>query len=180
MSRRSSMGAAAAAAGIPDDDSIKRASEFLGYEPTPGQRVVKAAFWAAWRDDPSVDPARLTAADVGKYVDAPSIDKWWRDSGFRDWFLNKEEWRAKAEAATGLWLDQIYRRLASGMMSDKDLVGVGKLLTEVTNKIPRATDPKQKQLGMTEAEARAVLEAAGRQLGWQPPAALPAPGDADE
>lgn len=170
--RKSSRGLESAP-GMPTDDAVKRASEMLGYEPTPGQILVKHSYWTAWRLDPQIDPKSVTPQDVLACVDAPSIDKWWRDAGFRDWFLNKEEWRGKAEAALHLWLDQTYRRLATGMLPGGELAQLGKLLVEVTGRSPKsALAEKNPARPMNELEARAQFEQLATQLGWTPPAQL--------
>lgn len=170
--RRSSRGVEA---GTPSEATLVRASDFLGFEPTPGQTLVKHAFWVAWREDPSVDPRSITPQDVLAVCDAPSIDKWWRDAGFRDWFLNKEEWRGKAEAALHMWLDQTIRRLAGGMLPGSELAQLGKLLADLTGRGPKAVDTGRgaKQLPpMSEAEARAHFERLALAQGWSPPAQL--------
>lgn len=155
-----------------DDRVATRAPEFLGYEPTPGMRRVKAQFWVQMREDPSVDPQQLSPADIQRRVDAPSLDRWWRDPLFRSWFLNKQEWVAGAEMAFELWLDQLTGRLMSGLMSDKDLVAAGKLLSEVADKLPRTPSAASKQdpVGqLTPAQAKQKFHELATSLGYLPP-----------
>lgn len=161
--------------GTPNDQAVVRASEFMGFEPTPGMVLVKHSFWTAWRENPSVDPRSVTPQDVLLAVDAPSIDKWWRDAGFRDWFLNKEEWRGKAEAALHLWIDQTLRRLAGGMLPGSELAQLGKLLVEVTGRGPKSAPKRgdeQPVRQLTEADAKRLIEQKALELGWTPPAQL--------
>lgn len=174
--RRSSRGLESA--GVPSDGTAQMAAEFLGYVPTPGQILVKHQFWTAWRLDPSVDPKSVKPQDVLAVCDAPSIDKWWRDAGFRDWFLNREEARAKAEAAYHIWLDQTIRRLAGGMLPGSELAQLGKLLGDMTGRSPKSQpEPAKQQKQLTEGDARAQFERVATQLGWTPPAALPPKAD---
>lgn len=167
------MHAPAPRAGVPESNPPTRALDFLGFEPTPAQRLVKAAYWRAWAEDPSVDPASTTSAHVMQICDAPSIDKWWKQSGFRDWFVGREEWKIRADAAAQMWLDTVIRRLSGGGISDKDLVGLGRVLAEVAGHTGRGV-PAEKSVGQaklppSEAEARIQFERLASALGWTPP-----------
>lgn len=177
MSRRSSRGLA------PKDGPI-RAPEYLGYEPTDGQLKCKSEFWAKFRDDPRVDPAHLTAMEVAELVDAPSLTQWWKEPGFRTWFLDGEEWRGDLEFATALWAKELAARMMrSASMSDKDFIAAGKLLAEVTGRMPKgghASGEAGKKKPMSEAEALEAFHRTAKQLGYTPPAHLPEPTKDDK
>jgi hypothetical protein len=176
--RRSSRGAA------PGGESRIRAPEYLGYEPTDGQLKAKSEFWAKFRDDPAMDPKHLGPMAIAELIDAPSLTTWWKEPGFRTWFLDGEEWRGDIEFATALWAKEAAARMMrADAMSDKDFVAYGKLLAEVSGRMPRGgagagagKPPKQ----LTEAEAMAQFVAAAKLMGFTPPAHLEAPKPKDE
>ncbi len=172
MSRKSSH-LAGAPAGLPDSQPPRRASEYLGYEPTPGQRLVKSKFWQVWREDPSIDSSSVDASYVASRIDAPSIRKWWSDDGFREWFLGREEFRARADAAVNMWLDHAIRMLASGALQDKDFINLGKLLADMGGKLSKGASPGDSEPDakpkLTEAQAIKQIERVAAARGWTPP-----------
>ncbi len=156
--------------GMPSDNVAVRAPMYLGFEPNEAQMKVKAAFWSAWRDDPTVDPAKLTAAAVANLTDAPTIETWWRQDGFRQWFCNKDEWRQELEFSFALWQQKVRERLVSSVLADKDLISLGKLLAEMSNRMPKSAGPIDKKAReLTDAEARDAVAKAALSMGWTPP-----------
>lgn len=154
----------------PDMTKVRSADD-ISYEPSPAQRKCKAKLWTTLRDDPSIDGKSLTLAAAQQICDSGSLDKWWKQPGFREWFLNKDEWRETVELSLSLWADSISSRLLAGTLSDKDLIAAGKLLAEIGGRMPRAGDAKKDvSAHLTPAQLREQFHLAATDLGYFLPA----------
>ena len=69
----------------------------LVYHPTRIEQACKAEFWIKWNDGPTRSTDKLSAAAVAQILDRGTLNKAWSKPGFKDWFLNKDEFRIRAE-----------------------------------------------------------------------------------
>jgi hypothetical protein len=109
----------------------------LTYIPSPEQRRLKQAFWARFNDNPVCDPQDITRSIVEAVAPDSRINRWWPQSGFKEWFINKEEFREEVDALVFLALDRMKRILISEdpkMASAQ--VSAAKLLMDVGRKMP--------------------------------------------
>lgn len=133
-------------------------SEDFGYIPTSAQQKLKSQFWLNWRGNPMVDPSSMSAAQVAAMAGDSKVEAWMRDPLFKSWFLNADEWRSKLDAMFEAWIDKAAARLMSSTMSDGDLIKLGKLLGEFTN---RTTTVKEKApTPVNPEQAKEILGAA--------------------
>jgi hypothetical protein len=77
----------------------------VSFSPTPEQRQVKARWTVKCQEDPAGDVDKVTAAQVSQTTGDSRIVKWWGQAGFRDWFLNKAEFRERVEYLLSKALD---------------------------------------------------------------------------
>lgn len=149
---------------------VSTAAQDLIYRPSNPQRLVKARFWTQYRDDMTVEPDKITAAQVMQIVDEPKVASWWKEPGFRSWFVNDNEHVERAEYVYGLWMDRIEARLeAEGCYDLKELTQIGKLLAEIAGKTPDRSK-KTKFLdagidGMSRDQLIKLIKSAVPQLG---------------
>jgi hypothetical protein len=68
---------------------IANADELI-YYPRAAQREIKARFWEAWRVDPTVEAECVTSAEIVQETGESKVHSWWREYGFKEWFLNHE------------------------------------------------------------------------------------------
>lgn len=108
----------------------------LTYLPTPEQRKVKSALWARFAENPLGDPSGMSLASVQKLVNDRRIDRWWPVPGFRDWLLNREEFRERVEYLANLALDSLEGILANPEEKGMAKVNASKLLMEIARKMP--------------------------------------------
>lgn len=77
------------------------------YMPSVEQRRVKSAYLAAVSDDPSVDPKEpVTLARALQVTGQTRLTHWWKLTGFKEWFNNKDEYRQRLEYLNQLALDK--------------------------------------------------------------------------
>ena len=68
------------------------------YVPRQAQRELKARYWEAWKEDPTVEAHLVTPAAIIEETGDGRITKWWSKVGFKDWFLNQETFLYKTIA----------------------------------------------------------------------------------
>jgi hypothetical protein len=171
--RKSSRGAPA---GLPPAAEPVRIADDISFQPTTSMVRARSDFWCAYRDDPRVAPANVTADEAAQMANAPAIKKWWSVPGFKPWFLQQDSWRKDTEFAFSLWAEEAAKRLQRpDMLATKEFTALGRTLAEVTQKL-RGEPPKERDpfAGMSRDQLRAALEPMIRELGFVPdPAQLP-------
>jgi hypothetical protein len=108
----------------------------LTYIPSPEQRKTKAAFWAKYNDNPIVEPQDITLPIILQFVSDERVTKWWPQSGFKEWFRNKDEFRQRIEYLVHQALDSIEYVLSDPKAQASAKVNAAKLLMEVARKMP--------------------------------------------
>jgi ABC-type uncharacterized transport system permease subunit len=58
----------------------------LTFAPSHNQMKLKASFYAHW-----AGMSQPTEGDISLLTGSRSIQKWWSDPSFKDWFLNKDQ-----------------------------------------------------------------------------------------
>lgn len=112
--------------------------EDLTFIPHPDQRKVKAALWAVINDNPAFDIDSITAEDVVKITADSRVRRWWKETDFRSWLLNKDEFRQRLEYQAQLALDTLERVLIStDAKSANAQVQAAKLILEAASKMPQ-------------------------------------------
>lgn len=166
--RKSSSFTGSPALGKPE--SVLMAPTDLGWVPTVKQQKVKSNFWARYREDPVIQPDKLTAAEVTQLC-GTDVSKWWSDPGFRAWFINADSWRHQLEFLADSFLEKAMYRLLSDELSDKDFINLGKLISEMAGRMPTkgpgTVGEKEKQL--TPEQAQKLFHEAALSQGYELP-----------
>jgi hypothetical protein len=105
------------------------------FYPNDAQRKCKSDFWAVYGADgmPVENPTMATALDITNETRLPN---WWSQPGFKEWFLNKEEYRQRMDYLMHLGFDALERVLRTSQ-SDTAIVSAMKLLIAANDKMPR-------------------------------------------
>jgi hypothetical protein len=69
----------------------------LIYMPTDLEKRAKAEFWVKFSQGPARSTDKVTAASVAQVLGRTTMNKSWSLPGFKDWFLNKDEFRQGVE-----------------------------------------------------------------------------------
>lgn len=112
----------------------------LNYMPNWQQRRLKSAFWTRWRDNPLVDPTRLSLNAVQAVVGDSRLDRWWREPGFKQWFTNQEEWREEAESLVFTALDTLRNIMTDDRAPAAARVAASVKMLELARKMPSKAD----------------------------------------
>lgn len=135
------------------------------FSPSARQRQVKARFWARFQPSPFQSaPDKMSAAEIAKICDSAMIKDQWHLSGFKDWFLNKEEGRERLEYLFMKSLDTAEAILDDPAAQASAKVNLIKVLAELSNKFPSRYAEKfaDDDIGkMSETQLRAYLEKKG-------------------
>ena len=120
--------------------AIKKTVEVVGdliFKPTYEQIQVKAAFWAKFSENPLVDSQSIDLPTVQRFVNDPRLEKWWIHYGFREWFLNEEEFVQRLQAIAFLALGTLEEVLSNPDANPSARVNAAKLAFEAANKMPQ-------------------------------------------
>jgi hypothetical protein len=131
--------------------------EVLVYQPTDEEMQTKSAFWAKAQGNPMVDPDNIPVSTVKLILNDTRVERWWKKPGFKDWFLNKEEWKQKLEYAINVGLDAMLDLLRDPQAQGSAKVRAFEILARLANREPA----KVKEVKMLDA---AVAEMDQKQL----------------
>lgn len=148
----------------PEGSEVKELAEALVYVPSTVERKLKAKFWAKAQDNPlmSLDGSSVTLALVKQTAGGgTTLDGCWKKPGFKDWFLNPDDGRAKLEYLFDLGLDAMEELLLSpDPKTSAAKVNALKLLSELTGRYIKGRQGQVGGLGEAIASAdKASLEA---------------------
>ena len=118
-------------------DPISLAADELIFYPKDGHRKVKAAFWAVVADNPIHAPETLTAEQLVQITGESRAKKYLKEPGFREWLLNKDEFRQRLEYIAQLALDRLESILTDDDEHSSAQVAAAKLIMEAASKMPR-------------------------------------------
>jgi len=104
--------------------------------PNPKQRQSKSTFWAMYAENPLFSPDSISMEEAYRVTKIPSIKRWWNLPGFKDWFLNKDEYRQRLEYLAHLALDTAEEILLDRDTQASARVNMAKLIIEAANKMP--------------------------------------------
>lgn len=116
----------------------------ITFLPSPEQRKAKAAFWAAYTDNPVLDLETISSEEARRYAADTRVYKWWPIPGFRDWFLNKDEFRQRLEYLANIALDAAEEILLNPTAHPSARTNMAKLVIEAAGRMPNkfAKEPK--------------------------------------
>lgn len=121
----------------PQTEKVTQILDDLIFAPTADQRAVKAAFWAKYANAPLLSVEKITAAYVSKLVPDSRLARWWSLYGFKEWFLNEDEFRQRIEYIAHLGLDALEAILTDPDSNHSARVNAAKLALEAANKMPQ-------------------------------------------
>lgn len=107
------------------------------YRPTYEQVQIKTAFWHKFSTSPTVDLSAITLSTVQKFVSEPRLDRWWHVYGFKEWFLNEDEFAQRATSLAHMALDSLEDILSNPDANPSARVNAAKLAMEIANKMPQ-------------------------------------------
>lgn len=121
----------------PQTERLQQVVDDLVFLPTLDQRRIKAAFWAKYANAPQVDVSKVTAAHVQRFIEDSRIPRWWSMYGFREWFLNEDEFRQRSEYLAHLAQDTLEQIMLDPDANHNAKVNAAKLAIEVANRMPQ-------------------------------------------
>lgn len=160
--------------GSPDSplDILNEGTADLIYRPSELQRKAKIRFWAKMDSNPLQDRDSVTLEAVKRMTGSGTIEKWWKEPGFKDWFLNSEEHKQRLE-----YLYDLALGAAEDILLNTDPKAQGarvqmiKAVAELGAKFPRqqvggmpASPITQAIQGMDRASLKVLLEKNGVQM----------------
>jgi hypothetical protein len=117
----------------------------LEFDPTPEMQRVKARFMSLVSAQDLNLIGNISADAAAKILGDRRVRVWWDKEGFSGWFLNKNEYREKAEYLLTLAMDRAKDILQSGDARNVSAqVQILKLMLEMTGKMPREDSGKNK------------------------------------
>lgn len=105
----------------------------LIFIPSPQQRAAKAKFWKRVDFDPSL-AERISVAGVIQLTNNPTIQSWWKEEGFQEWFCNKDEATERIEYLYMLWTDKVEELLLNPEANHNAIINAGKLLMQLSGR----------------------------------------------
>lgn len=111
--------------------------EDIVFKPNHDQVLVKSQFWTKFSSNPLVAAEDVGLETAQKFVNDPRLARWWYHSGFREWFLNEEEFAQKILALAYMALGSLEDVLTDPDGNPSAKVNAAKLAFEVANKMPQ-------------------------------------------
>lgn len=153
-------------------------AEAVLFNPNTAHRRTKVKFWSRYMTGPMTDPSTVSLTEAMEVTQDPKLAKYWAISGFKEWFLNRDENRERLEYLYVLALDAAEEILTNPEAQASAKVNMIKVIGELSNKFPnryqqeKFTDDEINK--MSELQLKAWLEKRGVQLNGIKPAELPA------
>jgi hypothetical protein len=121
---------------LPTGANFNKLAEEVMFSPAPAQKRLKAKFWARYVPGPLTDIDSLSLEDVAEIVRDARIKTNWSISGFREWFLNRDENRERLEYIFTLGLDAAEEILTNPEANPASKVNMLKVIGELAAKFP--------------------------------------------
>ncbi len=133
--------------------------EVTVFSPTREQQQAKANYWSFFlTGDVSVTPKQDRSSAL-RYGRDRRISQWWDSPGFQHWFLNKDEFRQRAEFLANSSLMHLEHILLDEKSKGSEKVAAIKLIMEISGKLKKGdagdekfADSKIAQIGREELE----------------------------
>lgn len=141
----------------------KLVDKFL-FAPTNNMIKIKSKFWSKYNPGPFSSPDNLTMAQALKVTDSPSLERWWSEPGFVEWFTNREEEREKIKYLLNKALDSLESVLDDPTTNPNAKVNATKVLLETAGYLTKKPVEKfaDDQINkMSEQQLMAFLEQKG-------------------
>ena len=106
------------------------------FVPTAEQRRAKAHFWVKWREGPTDDSGRITAAGAISLTGVAALEDWWRDPEFKEWFRNDRSFDQELEYAKDEALEILREIMYSAKNASDRLKAATYLIDAATKKRP--------------------------------------------
>lgn len=106
------------------------------FSPSIPQRKLKAAFWTRYGQNPMATVSTMTGDLASRISGSSSVKSWWEQPGFKEWFLNEDEFRQKLEYLASLALDTIEEVLLDPEANANAKSSMSKLVLEAASKMP--------------------------------------------
>ena len=121
-----------------DIKNISNAISSKIYTPSNVEVRMKSAFWAKWTNHPSYVSGDIPAnlAMIVNVLGNSTIEKYWSKEGFRDWFLNSDEYIQRVEYLATRALDVVEGVLAGGEgIKASDQLKAASMMMEAAGKL---------------------------------------------
>jgi hypothetical protein len=119
---------------IKQELETRQEAEFL---PSPSQRAAKSRFWVRYDKALLGEPETLSLAAIARVVKDNRLDKWFSQSGFREWFLNQDEAKERLDYIWNLGLDRIEAILQNDESNPNAQVNAFKQISILAGKEPQ-------------------------------------------
>lgn len=116
---------------------IKTLSKQFIFEPTKAQAKLKAKFWTRFQPGPMQSSDNITLSVAMDVTSNTSLEKYWREPGFRDWFLNNQEERERLRYLFNKSLDAVENILDNPEANANAKANLVKLLAEMTGHLSK-------------------------------------------
>lgn len=105
----------------------------LVFIPSPLQRACKARFYK--RIDFDLDLAKdVTLAQAIQLTGNQQLGNWWKQDGFKEWFINQDEAAERIEYLYMLWMDKAESLLLDPLANHNAIVQLGKIIAQLSGR----------------------------------------------
>ena len=83
------------------------------FYPNDAQKRLKIQFWRKWNLGPVRSTDDISAAAVAQLTDSSTVEVWWKEKGFKEWFINEHSFAEDAERNAQLALETMRELMTS-------------------------------------------------------------------
>lgn len=119
------------------DSAVAAITDLAFFSPTVRMHKIKIKFWSKFKTGPfGVSPDDLTALDVARVTGSASIEKWWKQSGFKEWFFNQEDQQERIQVLFEMGMSSMEELFLDEKVPASAKVAAFKAVAELGNKFP--------------------------------------------
>lgn len=153
----------------------------LTYVPNFEQRKTKEAFWLRFNENPTCEAEDIACSLVMRLTGDGRLERWWSQSGFKEWFRNQEEFRERAASLAHMALDTIQSILMDLDAQPSARVTAAKLALEIARKMPTQTaQPKYLDDGINKMDKAQLEQYLARNVHLLPPSRTTSSGQQND
>ncbi len=120
------------------------AAVHLQFRPSEAQVKAKTAFWSYFLSEASLYPPEdVDGAVAAKFASDRRVEQWWSTPEFREWFLNRDEFRQQVEFLASLALTELQQIITDESASSAARVTAIKLVMDLANKMPKKVEARE-------------------------------------
>lgn len=123
-----------------NSDKLSAIVSDVVFMPEESMVQTKVKFWHKFSQIAMADPSSISLEMALRYTDDNRLKRWWGLNGFKEWFMNEDEFVVNIQFIAYKALNTLDEILGDSEASAAARVNAAKLALEVADKMPKKYD----------------------------------------